>query len=319
MKFIVMMLFFRIMLYSSAVDVVTCWDIFTIPQAFAPLRQKGYSVYQFWGGNGHLHTNKNAKNIIFFEVGDQIENYLQYFSNRRKAVLFLWEPYKRPETFYRYASCVYTWDDDLVDGVKFHKFYYPYLEPMIQGVVPFEQKKLCTMIVSNWMDISNPCPLGSTRREIAAFFESQAPEVFEYYGSPYKENSRSYRGRIPGHHSGEQDTEKIKTLSHYRFCICFENSSLRGYITEKIFGCFKAGCVPVYLGAPNITDYIPKDCFIDFRDFSTFDELHQFMESMSKERYQKYIDDIKAFLNSKKADVFKIDNFYKIFLEAVEL
>ena len=28
------------------------------------------------------------------------------------------------------------------------------------------------------------------------------------------------------------------------------NMTLQGWITEKVFDCFRAGCVPVYLGAP---------------------------------------------------------------------
>ena len=40
-----------------------------------------------------------------------------------------------------------------------------------------------------------------------------------------------------------------------------------GYISEKIFDCFFAGTVPLYLGAPDIEDYIPADTFIDLRQF----------------------------------------------------
>jgi hypothetical protein len=39
------------------------------------------------------------------------------------------------------------------------------------------------------------------------------------------------------------------------------------WITERIFNCFKAKTIPLYLGAYNIEDYIPKDLFIDLRDY----------------------------------------------------
>ena len=39
--------------------------------------------------------------------------------------------------------------------------------------------------------------------------------------------------------------------------------NVNGYVTEKIFDAFKAGCVPVYWGAENITKYVPAECFID--------------------------------------------------------
>lgn len=72
---------------------------------------------------------------------------------------------------------------------------------------------------------------------------------------------------------------KAITLAKYKFCICYENMrDVKGYITEKIFDCFMAGCVPIYWGASNITDYIPADCFIDRRTFTSMEELYVFMK-----------------------------------------
>ena len=65
---------------------------------------------------------------------------------------------------------------------------------------------------------------------------------------------RSYRGEIP---------KKLSVLQNYKFSICFENNIFGGLVTEKIIDCIFAGCIPVYWGAPDITDYVPKNCFID--------------------------------------------------------
>ena len=63
-----------------------------------------------------------------------------------------------------------------------------------------------------------------------------------------------------------------------------------GYITEKIFGAFAAGCVPsIYYGAPNIETYIPKDCFINYLDFQTPEELYNFMVNMPEDVYEPVI------------------------------
>ena len=56
---------------------------------------------------------------------------------------------------------------------------------------------------------------------------------------------------------------KAEALSKYKFSLCFENSILKGWTTEKIFDCFFPGTVPVYWGAPDVQDYIPTDCYID--------------------------------------------------------
>ena len=92
---------------------------------------------------------------------------------------------------------------------------------------------------------------------------------------------------------------------------------MNGYITEKIFGCFAAGCVPIYWGAPNVEQYIPKDCFIDYRDFKDLNDLYLFMKSMSKETYDAYLNNIRRFLNSSEAHIFSPENFAKMLLDAV--
>lgn len=83
---------------------------------------------------------------------------------------------------------------------------------------------------------------------------------------------RVYRGKAES---------KSDTLGNYTFAICFENSILEGWITEKIFDCFFAGTIPVYLGAPDIEDYIPQDCFIDMRKFPDYASLHKYLKSLT--------------------------------------
>lgn len=49
----------------------------------------------------------------------------------------------------------------------------------------------------------------------------------------------------------------------YRFVICCENSRINGYITEKVVNARLAGCVPIYLGAPDWDKYINPAAVID--------------------------------------------------------
>lgn len=226
---------------------------------------------------------------------------------KSKLVLFKWEAPKIDPQIYDRYSIVYTTDDDLIDGVKFFKFYYPALLPMIETRTSFEKKKLCTMIAGNWIE---------ERLQMIEFFETKPLGDFEFYGHiwfPYY-FSLMYRGIIPGYHSGHK---KIQVLDQYRFAICFENThTTKGYITEKIFNCFAAGCVPIYWGPDNVEDFIPKECFIDYRKFITNEKLYQFIKSMTEETYQQYIDHIQAFLQSPKAQLFSPDHFDELLLEA---
>ena len=74
---------------------------------------------------------------------------------------------------------------------------------------------------------------------------------------------------------------KTPVLSRYTFALCFENQVLNGWITEKIFDCFRAGTVPVYWGAPDIGAYVPSDCYIDMTRFGGYAELREFLLQLS--------------------------------------
>ena len=226
-----------------------------------------------------------------------------------KKVLFMMEPIRISIEKAEEFSRVYTWDDDMIDQVKYFKYYFPDLMPMIDQIIPYEDKKLSTMIVRNW----HP----QHRRDIVQFFSSKLLDAFEFYGSPFPNllYSKCYKGRIAGLNCG---LEKINVLKNYRFCFCVENSvHLNGYISEKIFPCFAAGCVPIYWGAPNVEDYIPKECFIDYRDFNTHEELYLFIKNMPKDIYERYLDHIRQFLASDQAKLFSPQVFAQTFLEAV--
>lgn len=73
-------------------------------------------------------------------------------------------------------------------------------------------------------------------------------------------NSISRIGEIscPGKFMHNDDTlktqfgdNKDKYLTQFMFNICPENTNAYGYVTEKLFECLKAGCVPIYWGSYN--------------------------------------------------------------------
>ena len=70
---------------------------------------------------------------------------------------------------------------------------------------------------------------------------------------------------------------KTETISKYKFAVCFENTSYPGYVTEKIIDCLVAGLIPIYLGAPDISEFVPEEAFIDMRKFNTWQELDNYV------------------------------------------
>jgi hypothetical protein len=106
---------------------------------------------------------------------------------------------------------------------------------------------------------------------------------------------------------------KAETLSRYTFAICFENMILPGWITEKIFDCFAAGCVPVYWGAPEVTNRIPAESFIDMRQFEGFPDLRRFLRGLTQLQVTRYRDAARAFLESPGYDPFRPQAFLEHF------
>ena len=263
---------------------------------------------------------KNLKKLIIFENPSikKLKQIKKYHPN--KLILFLWEPPSvsmdnYDKKLHKHFSKIYTWDDDLVDNKKYFKFYYPAYQPMQTNIGNFKDKKLCTLIARGNSSSNHPNELFSTRREIIKFFEKNHPTEFDFYGRHWYDNIfpkfKTFKGEI----------KQAKTpLRNYKFSICYENiKNINGYITEKIFDCFEYGCVPIYLGASNITDYIPANCFIDARNFNNLDDLYTFITSITEEEHNDYIQNIRNYLQSDSAKLFSSDTIAKIMKEAVNV
>lgn len=232
---------------------------------------------------------------------------------QEKVFLFLWEPPSVDPRSYdadRHVnySRVYTWNDDLVDGKKYRKFYYPNLrKPMIAQKTPFAKKRLCTLIACNKTS-RHPNELYTHRMLAIRFFEKSHPADFDFYGPGWLAYA-TYRGTIK---------EKAPVLEKYRFNLAYENiMGINGYVTEKIFDSFYGGSVPVYWGASNIEYYVPKDCFVDRRAFGSNEELYQFLKNMSEQEHTDYLNNIRAFLESENGKPFTKEYFVDWFIQEV--
>jgi hypothetical protein len=62
-------------------------------------------------------------------------------------------------------------------------------------------------------------------------------------------------------------------LRPYKFNLCFENQSLPGYTTEKIYEAFLARCIPIYWGNPHIHEEFNPKAFLNYFDFPSEDAL----------------------------------------------
>ena len=216
---------------------------------------------------------------------------------------------------------IFTNKDDLIDFKKYFKLNYSFRVPK---KIPrsFNDKKLCCLIAGNkWS--SYPNELYSKRREIIEWFQQHNAQDFDLYGTKWDEYRFGYSllGRIANKipvkfkqskypsYKGSVKT-KFDVLQNYKFSICYENiCDCNGYITEKLFDSFFAGCVPVYWGASNVKSHIPSGCFVDKRNFKTYEDLFNYINNISEDEYFGYIDNIERFLNSEDIKQYTADYF----------
>ncbi len=279
--------------------------------------------------NTYDYLNKSGDTnykLLFFDVPKRYAELLKHHKDIEKyLVIFESEPLY-PVTWNKKLHVnfkkIFTWNDELVDNKKYIKFYWPNEIPKNPDFDINKKTKLCTMINGHKLK-SHPLELYSERVKAIRWFEQNHPEDFDLYGMGWdkhyfkdalsilnrfevltkllKPKYPSYRGTVKS---------KREVLLKYKFSICYENvRDIPGYITEKIFDCFFGGCVPVYWGAPNVTEQIPADTFIDRRNFRTYEELYSYLKNISDKGYMEYLDAIKSFIKSDRIYPFSAECF----------
>ncbi len=229
-----------------------------------------------------------------------------------KKILICWEPQLvLPEMYKKEVlslfDVVLTWNPDLVDNKKIFQFYHPELKFPARKTPSFKKRHILTQISGN-KSSNVPNELYSLRLKAIRYFEKHPKKDFRFYGSGWKKTFRTYRGGV---------NKKLSVLKKYRFSLCFENTRhVRGYLTEKIFDCFEAGCVPVYFGASNIRELIPKRCYIRWESFRNFKDLYTYLKKMPRKKYLKYVKSARKFLFSERAKLFSVQNFVATMLQA---
>ena len=215
------------------------------------------------------------------------------------------------------VDAVLTWNDRIA-GKFTHVIKSNIGQPVINSKkipnVPFTNKKFICSIFAN-KPSGAPDSLFAERIQSIDFFNQQ-PLKMDLFGigwetSAYSFVHEAYRGKC---------ANKKEVQQQYKFCIAFENvEKIPGLITEKIFDCFAAGTVPIYLGAPNITDYIPSSCFVDFRQFADYNALYYYLANMSEGEYQKYLDAAKSFIGSPQYRLFTSTHYAEVVTKQVQL
>ena len=229
---------------------------------------------------------------------------------------------------------VFTFLENIIDNNRIFKINYSFnLESEVMLSFNEKTKFLCNISSNKFSNHQNE--LYSKRIEAIEYFESLEENIFDLYGfgwdksytfpiiynlikwfhkykltrgvvkligliplkiNPILKTYKCYKGSV---------NDKYQYLRKYKFAICYENvSGVNGYITEKIFDCFKNGVVPIYLGPDNIEEIIPSKAFIHRKNFFSDNEVFNYINKIDKLKYEEFINTASRFLNSDAANSF---------------
>jgi hypothetical protein len=179
---------------------------------------------------------------------------------------------------------VFCWRDDLTDRRNFIKINIPQSQSEWPGAdrLKFGERKLIVAI-DGFKSSRHPNECYSLRRKTLSGLVESGIDV-DLYGRGWAEcRDKTLRGIWRG-----QVDSKYAVQSNYRFTLCIQNSKdYPGDVCEKIFDAFKTGSIPIYHGAPNISQHVPANCFVDLRAFKGPDELAAFITAFSEDEYQR--------------------------------
>jgi len=154
-------------------------------------------------------------------------------------------------------------------------YYAPFLEMPVYQFAPYAgtwireaqwglhpKTKLCSMLIGSKMSTRGH----RIRPEIA----TAVNEFVDFYGT---------RG-TPTDYS--PDT-KYRVLADYAFSIVVETCRQNNLFTEILLDCFTVGTIPIFWGAPNVSDFFNAEGVLSFE---TVEECQAITSSLSLELYQ---------------------------------
>lgn len=264
---------------------------------------------------------------------------LRRMPGKKLYLLLLENAANRPDNYWRRNHAdfekVFTWDPRLVDGKKYIQLRLPNKTPAAFAIDRREKTRFCVSIASQKYS-AHPAELYSERVRAIRWFEREHPQEFDLFGTGW--DRRYFTGKLSRLNLGLQVLYKrfpslgiarnypswrgpvaVKNtaMRPYKFAIAYENAVFPGYMTEKIFDALFAGCVPVYLGEPEVEKSIPAKAFIDRRQFSDYGELFRYLKEMPDAEYSERLEAIEAFVRGPGLRPFSLEQLIQTFMEQI--
>lgn len=211
---------------------------------------------------------------------------------------------------------------DGVDQSRLRKLYWP--QPRADVIEQYwcRSDRMSRIVVINGNHRPRRVPNELYSKRIEAMAELAQLNIVDLYGRGWaKWWSRAsmwwpywkHRKTLMSIYKGACES-KYDVLSQYKFSLCFENMAMEGYITEKIFDCFYAGTIPLYLGAKDILALIPPGAYVDCRKFKSRSEMCNTVMKMTPDEIMEMRSAGREFIRSERGLKF-YDSLNHVFLQ----
>ena len=121
----------------------------------------------------------------------------------------------------------------------------------------FEKSQFCNFIYSN--------KYSKKRNDFISTMLKRYSNKIHCWGR-YKRNIKQLQ---VGNEEITNNIDTIEIMKHYKFTICFENSSIYHSFSEKTGHALRARSIPIYWGGEQIYDFVKAEAFINAKDFKT--------------------------------------------------
>ena len=293
------------------------------------MRKRGVEVVTLDTVDFH---DPNVKHVLYFDYNWRLvrsDPFLLKIPHEKRALVVIEPANINPSLYYtaflrdRFHT-VFTWDLDLLrKNPTYSRINVPvgvehqnYSENPFRNILFSDKRFLVAVSMNRWSYM--PQSTYSIRKRAYRYFERAYPELFDLYGIGWNApcifyekwfgypRFSSWRGVVDN-----TCVAKVQKIATYKFALCFENNASEpGYISEKITDCFCARCVPVYYGCKEAGDLIPRDAWVDLREFRNFAELGDYLTNMDEARYNRYILAIDRFMQSDQRDFFSNNHLF---------
>ena len=236
--------------------------------------------------NIYFTTNPKKANAIYSSSSKKLTSLFTKYPSK-KFIVFTHEPYwdlNRQKRINYMGKSVYI--INCYTGYYTNPyFYFPKNATCLQPKNPydphesqkFKNKKIKTCILASY----HGTLIGKTKESLCKIrnkigMKGKDLDVTHIYGKGWpsgysREDSRE----------GKWKARKSDILENYYFNICFENSQIKNYVSEKLWDAIKNYNLPIYHGSHWLYKIFPKNSFLDYNEYKSPDKLYQAIKKMT--------------------------------------